>query len=154
MFKKVSLKVRLTALFLLMGLLPLLVVSGFSYRWSFLSVQEEVFTGLHVYLVSEKEQLEQSNQRKENIVAVLASSPFIINSLNILEDVEDATVPWLEQKEKVNTFLAEVMVRYGSVFIFITDSTGQAIYSTREGLVGINFSDRAYIQGALAGEIT
>ncbi|MCD5401180.1 hypothetical protein LR013_01100 [candidate division NPL-UPA2 bacterium] len=157
MFKRMNLKVRLIALFLLVGLVPLLVSSFLSYQQAATNIQEEVLLGLELYLEAEKELLELSNLDRERGVIALASYPLIYESLAALKGVEagqDAAALWLEREEMVTELLVEKVEAYGYDFIFITDSTGLVIYSTQEGVLGADFSGRAYIQGSLAGAVS
>ncbi len=157
MFKRMNLKVRLIALFLVVGLVPLLSLGFLSYNRAAINMREEILTGLEVYLAAEKEQLEQRNQAKENLVDVWSAVPVIYEGLTALkgsEEDQDAMTFWLEQKEKMDAMLLEVMERYGYAFIFITDSTGLAVYSTHEAIVGVDFSIRGYMQGSLGGAIS
>ncbi|GEM_PF-5925078 len=51
MFKKMSLKFKLIALFLLVGLVPMGVIALMSYNRAETEIREEVFTGLGMYSI-------------------------------------------------------------------------------------------------------
>ncbi len=170
MFKKlslrnVSLKFKLILLFLLIGLIPLLVVSLLSYNLSQDNIRDEVQSAMDMYAGLTDAGLESYFEEREGDATVLATTRDVYQSLNILEggehqgetigEVRDTSDPmWQSRLDTVDDLAPTALEEYGFAVVFLTDSEGRCVYSTEENLWYQDLSIRDYIQGSLGGNIT
>lgn len=156
MFKRMSLKVKLIALFLLIGLLPAIVISFLAYRSTAQQLREEVFNQLEMFATIVDQQLEEFYDGKEADVKVLASTRDVYQSLNVLKEAgwDTADSRWQERVNILDCLVSTAVQEFGYEFFFITPPDGKIIYSTHEQMLEADFSGRDYIQGALEGQAT
>ena len=74
LIKKMNLKVKLIMLFLLVGLIPVLIVSFVSYHRAAANIREEVSKSLSTFLALEKESLGDLSLQHEANARMLAIS--------------------------------------------------------------------------------
>ncbi len=155
-FKKWGLKTKLMVLFLVVGLIPLVIVGFLSYRSAEREIREEVFGALDMYAGLADAELESFFLEREGDVRVYANTSDIYQSMNVLQELDWDTdsEEWEENLENMENISETVVEEYGYDFVFITDLEGEAVYSTRDEVIGSNLYDRDYIQGALDGETT
>ena len=155
MFKRMSLKVKLIALFLMIGLIPAVAISFLSYRSTAEQLKKDAFNQLDMFAALSREQLEESMDGKEGAVEVMALTRNVYQSMNVLKDVGwDTTDPrWLERVEMLEEFAPTMVQKFNCDFFFVTSPAGEIVFSTYEEMVGDDLSVRNYIQEALAGNI-
>ena len=156
MFKKLSLKFKLIALFLLVGLVPVIVVGMLSYNRAQEEIRDEVYRAIDMYAAIADSQLDDYFLEREGDVTVLATTQDVYQSLNILRGVEGDTGDprWRERIGILDAFLGTVVEQYGYAFAFVTTPEGMVVYSTREEVMGADLSTRDYVEGGLGGRIT
>ena len=153
MLRKMSLKVKLIALFLLLGVVPLIVIGLVSYYSSQNEIREEVFKQLEMYSSLSKDTLDSYFEDIFYDAAVIAVTRDIYQSLNVLAEVDyDTGDPaWLERVEILDTLMIALAEDKGYKLVYMTDPQGTVVYSTDQGVMGHNVSDRNYVQDAMQG---
>ncbi len=165
LFKKMSLKVKLIALFLVVGLIPVLVISVLAYNNSQNNIRGEVLSAMEMYAGITDESLTSYFQEREGDARVLATTRDVYQSLYILQggahqgntigEPGDVTDPlWLSRMEILDDLAPTVLEEYGYADFFITDTDGRSVYATSSELRLADLSGRDYVQGSLSGRIS
>jgi methyl-accepting chemotaxis protein len=152
---KANLKVKFTALFLLIGLLPLIVVSVISYNNASNNIRDEVFNALDMFAGLTDAQISQYFAEREGDVQVYAASNNAIAALEALRvsGGNESDPGWLARKAALDRYSQIVKEEYGFVFVYVTDLNGRSVYSSNPTYEGLDFSNRTNVQGALSGQI-
>ncbi len=153
MFKKTSLKVKLIALFLLVGLIPVVVISFLSFYSSSRNSQEMAYDSMRMFAAVTGHSLEAFFKERQSDVKVLSTTRDVYNSMVILRDVgwDTAHPRWLERVNMLADLLPVAVKEYGYGFVFLTNPTGTVVYSTEASVIGADLSGRDYIQASLRG---
>ncbi|NMB36198.1 MAG: HAMP domain-containing protein, partial [Firmicutes bacterium] len=153
MFNKMSLKVKLIALFLLIGLVPAVVISFLAYNNTAKQLEEEAFSKLLMFGDLADQGLIDYIENREGELKTLAITSDVYQSLNVLKEVGgDTTDPlWLERAGILESLSSTVVQEFDYVFFFITSPEGEVVFSTHKEMQGVDFSGREFVQGALAG---
>ncbi len=156
MLRKMSLKFKLIALFLLVGLVPMGVIGLLSYNSAQGEIEQEAFEKLALFADLTDAQMEDYYAEREGDAVVLATARDLYQSLNILQEVEgDVNDPlWQERLDILDDLSASVLEEYGYVALFVTDDEGRAVYATDDQVWHADLSGRDYIQGSLDGDIS
>ncbi|MCK8816820.1 methyl-accepting chemotaxis protein [Natroniella sulfidigena] len=156
MLKKLSLKVKLIGMFLLIGLIPLGVVGVLSYQNAAESIEQEVLAQMDLFMELTTDQIEEYFEQVEADALLFSNTRDIYHSLDILEDHDwDLDHPeWLERVEMIEETVEELVAEKGYGFIFITDQEGRGIYSNHDQVMGADLSERNYVQSSLDGTRT
>lgn len=156
MFRRLSIKVKMVVLFLLVGLLPVVTIGIITYQQSSQNIEAEVFGAMDLYADSVDAKLEDYFAEREGDAQVLAVTRDVYQSLNTLRDANWATddLRWQERIDILDEFAAAVVSELGYAFIFLTNPDGIIVYSDREDLFGADISMRDYVQGAMQGQLT
>ena len=160
-----NLKVRMMIIFVLVGLIPLAGIGVISFTMASQNIEDEVHKGLDMYGDITKAQFGDYFQERYGDGKVLATTRDVYQSLNILQGGEhqgqviaivgDTTDPmWLARYALLEDLLPLAQQEYGLAQIFVTDPNGTVVYDTLGQLVGVDISDRDYIQGALGNRVT
>ena len=156
MFNKMSLKVKLMALFLLIGLVPAIVISLLAYRSTAQQLREEAFGQLGMFADLTNQGLADYIENREAELKTLAVTRDTYQSLNILREVggDTADPRWQERLEILESLSSTAMQEFNYAFFFITSDEGKVVFSTHKEMLGVDFSGRDFVQGALAGSTT
>ncbi len=155
MFKKMSLKVKLIALFLLIGLVPAVVISFLAYRSTAQQLREDAFKQLEIFADLTNQQIGEFLGSNEAQLKVLSVTRDIYQSLNVLNEVEgDTSDPrWLERVKILECISDKAMQELNIEIFLLTTDDGKAAFCSHGAVAtGQDFSDRDYVQGALAGQ--
>ena len=155
MFKKMSLKVKLIALFLLVGLVPVIAISVVSYNSASRNIQDEIETANHMFASLAEEQLDSYFNNISNNAVVLSTTRDVYQSMNILSeagwDIEDPR--WIERTEILDDISSSVLGEMGYALFYLTDPNGRVVYTSDPGFLGADLSTRQYVQDGLAGRV-
>ncbi len=153
MFKKMNLRFKLTLLFLLVGLIPMAVIGILAYTAAEREIRTEAFSAMNMYAGLVDEELESYFLEREGDARVFAGTQDVRQSLEVLREVGGDTnnSAWIQRLDTLENMGSLVVEEYGYAFVFITDPAGEAVYSTREEVIGANLIERDYIQGSLEG---
>lgn len=160
-----SLRVKLIALFLLIGVVPLAAIGVISYFMASQNIEDEVYSAMEMYAGLADEQLEQYFAERVGDAQVLATTTDVYQSLNILQGREymgralevpgDHTDPfWQERVRVLDDLIPTVVDSYGFGFIFLTDTDGTAVYDSLRQIEGADLSGRDYFQSSIQGRTT
>lgn len=154
MSKKMNLKVKFIAYFLLIGLLPVIIVSFISFFNFREVVKDEVLKSLDMLALSKSSAVADFFTERERQLQSFAAANYVFEPLNVLKNANwnGADQAWLEQRGKLAVYSQTFKERNGIAVIFLTDLAGKVIYSSGKNLEGSDFSQQEYIQGALTGE--
>ena len=154
MLRKISLKVKLTLLFLLIGLVPAVIISLITYQSMAQQLREEAFSQLQMFSEKTNQQIGDYIGSKEAEIEVLAVTRDVYQSVNIFREIDgDTSDPlWQERVEILEGLTSIAEEEFEVVSFLITSTDGKAIFCSDETVtVGQEFSGRDYVQGALAG---
>jgi len=160
-----NLKVKLTLLFLALGLIPVVIVGMFSYMRASDNIRDEVYAGMNMFAAVKDQEIEDFFHEREADARVFSTAGDVYQSLNILQGVEyqgetigeagDVNDPlWLDRRSILDNYLSIAQEQYGFQQIFITDPDGVVVYDTLGQIEGEDLSGRDYIQGSLNRETT
>ncbi|GEM_PF-156209 len=155
MFRKLSLRIKLLLLFLIMGLIPLTLIGVLSYQTAQNNIREEIYSGLGMFGGLVDRQIEAYFSEREADIRVLSTTRDIYQSMNILadDDYDIHAYWWQERQEVLDSFVPRVQEQYGFTFIFLMDPDGTAVYSSHEAILGAELGGRDYFQEALGGNL-
>lgn len=152
--EKLKLRAKLTALFLIVGLTPIVVISTLAYHNFSENIKTEIFLANQLFATSVENQLENYFVERKNNANVLANTQDVYQSVNVLREANwDTTDPnWQRAHVILNSVSNVVIEQFGYDYIFITNPQGKVIYSTKSEVMGANLADRDYVQKAIKGE--
>ena len=155
MLKNLSLKVKFIAMFLAIGLVPLIAVSLISYNTSSNNIRDEVNKSLDMFAGLINSQMDDYFTEREGDVQVFAASSNVIDALSALRAAggDETSEGWLSRKAILDRYTQIVKEEYDFIFVYVADTNGRAVYSSNPAYEGTDFSNRVNIQGALRGDI-
>ncbi len=151
---KMTIRKKLIALFVLIGLIPAIIVGILSLEQAKSNITEEIVAKSEMFGAFMKDIVtDYFEQRRENAMQ-LAASMELYQGLQVLsDDAFNLNNPeWIAYLEKISGSFKQAIDHYSYDLIFITDPTGKVIYSTNPALDGLDMSNRGYIQDALKGQ--
>lgn len=157
MFNKLRLGAKLAAVFILVSLIPLSLVSVFAYTQFRSAMKAQVHAAISAYSDSVREQLDSWIAKQRNDATVLSTTKDLREALAHLESMGwDAGRPeWLQMKTDALDPLGEVIAReYGYAFVFIMDPNGIGVWSNAKVIEGADLVTRDYFRGAIKGKVT
>ncbi len=160
-----SLRVKLIAFFLLVGIIPLAAVAVISYTMASQNIEDEVYSSMEMFAGLADEQMQQYFTEREGDARVLATTRDVYQSLNILqggehqgeviENIGDRSDPmWRARVSILDDLMPTVVDAYGFGFVFLTDTAGTIVYDSMREIEGADLSDRDYLQSSLEGRVT
>lgn len=154
MKKKGSLRTTLTVLLLMVGVIPLLIVSILSYVSFGAVVDFLVFYSLGVVSDMADSQLQDYFNGVEKETGVLTTSREVYQSMCVLEEAggDPGDPAWQEQVKLLDKFIPAAAGELGINRLLLTDPGGKVVYDTGADLVGNSLAHRDYIQAALKGD--
>jgi len=152
---KMNLKVKFTALFLLIGLLPVIIVSLFAYFDARRNIETEIFDGIGPVADLKSASLSAYFQEKEREVQNLAKTSYVLAPLIQLKSVnwDEADPLWLAGKNSLDVYAQTFKGKEGVLSFFVTNAAGKVVYSTEKAYQETDLSQREYIAGALGGKL-
>ena len=153
---KMNLKVKFTALFLLIGLLPVIIVSLFAYFDAQRNIETEIFDGIGPVADLKSASLSAYFQEKEREVQNLAKTSYVLAPLIQLKSVnwDEADPLWLAGKNSLDVYAQTFKGKEGVLSFFVTNAAGKVVYSTEKAYQETDLSQREYIAGALGGKLS
>ena len=164
-----SLRVKLIAFFLLVGIMPLAAIAVISYTMASQNIEDEVFSAIEMFAEITESQLNDYFTERYGDGRVLATTRDVYQSMNILmeegapgEDEEGTTgaagnlnhPAWQARVAILDDLMPVVAEEYGFTQIFLTDRDGRVVYDSLGRIVGTDLSERIYFQGAAGGRAT
>ncbi len=166
-----SLRYKLIALFLLIGIVPLAAIGVISYTLASQNIEDEVYSEINTFADLTEEQFEAFFNERYGDGRVLATTRDVYQSLNLLQiarteqavpddedENEDEVVGvdqvWSERVAILDDLIPVVKEEYGFPQVFITDEQGVVVYDSLDQVEGVDLSERDYLQGALNDRAT
>ncbi|MDW7685335.1 MAG: methyl-accepting chemotaxis protein, partial [Bacillota bacterium] len=142
-------------IFLLIGLIPVISVSLLSFTNAKTNIETEAYKALGMYAGLTDAQISSFLSERGGDASVYVSSDNVTKAMNALRAANwDETDPlWLSLKNDLSRFSSILVDEFGYSFVFLTDVTGRAVYSSQEGVEGADLSVRDYVQTSLRGEM-
>jgi len=170
MFKKMSLRMKLIVLFLVVGLISTLSIGLYSYNAASQNIEDEVYSAIDMFADITEERFEAFFAEREGDGQVLATTRDVYQSLNIYhgegreelvyetEEGEEVLIQeaddWQERISVLDTLMPVVAEEYGFSQLFLTSLEGEIIYDSQGQIEGTDLSTRDYLQGSLDGSAT
>ncbi len=153
MFKKIGLKRKLIALFLLVGLIPMVAIALFSYNSAKNELREGVFKQLEMYSKLSEETMEAYFEDIFHDANIVTNTRDVYQSLNILAETgyDTGDPAWRERTGILDNLMVSLAEDKGYKVVYLTNQEGTIVYSTDPGVMGDNISDRDYVQDAMQG---
>lgn len=153
---KMNLKVKFTFLFLLVGLLPVIIVSLLAYFDAQRNIQTEIFGGVCAVAELKSVAVPAYFQEKQRELQDIAKTSFVLAPLQQLKNANwDETDPlWLAGKDRLDAYAQTFKGKKGVLSFFVTNAAGKVVYSLTGAELEKDFSQREYIRGALAGQLS
>ncbi len=153
---KMNLKVKFTFLFLLVGLLPVIIVSLLAYFDAQRNIQTEIFGGVSAVAELKSVAVPAYFQEKQRELQGIAKTSYVLAPLQQLKNANwDETDPlWLAGKDRLDAYAQTFKGKKGVLSFFVTNAAGKVVYSLTGAELEKDFSQREYIRGALAGQLS
>ena len=150
----VSLKVKMIGLFLLVGILPLVVISFLNYQTASDNVRDEVLAKNNMYQELIGRELEEYFEFRKRNAELLAETPGVYQSFQVLieQNGDLSSTEWLEREVLLSEMVDSAVEKMDYMLMYFTDTEGNVIYSDHRDLIGLNMYNREYIQRAVQGE--
>ena len=165
-----SLKIKMIALFLLIGVVPLAAIGVISYYMASQNIEDEVYNAIDMFADISEEQFESFFNERAGDGRVLATATDVYESLNLLQaevvrDEEgqvtgggaggDVSSPvWRARLSVLNNLIPAAVREYGFSQVFLTDTEGTVVYDSLGQIEGTDLSGRGYLQDSLGGRAT
>ena len=157
MFKKMSLKLKLIMLFLLVGIVPVLII----FQVINVNVEEDIrykgFDTMEMYARLAESEIEDYFDERKGIANILSNTADVYQSLNILQEEEGdlSADDWVEREEILDEVARSAIDSLGILDLFLTDIEGIGVYAHEfEEHEGVDLSERDYIQSSLDGNLS
>lgn len=150
---KGSLRAILVILFLLVGVVPLLAVSVFSYVSFTNTAEAQAFNSLALFADLANSKLDDYFTGIEKESQVMVASRDVYQSMNILEQVggELGDPAWRERAAILDDFIPGAIKEFGFARVILTDADGMVAYDSGKDLNGSSLEHRDYFQAARKG---
>ncbi len=160
-----SLRFKLIALFLLIGIVPLAAIGVISYIMASQNIEDEVYSSMEMFAGLADEQMQQYFTERVGDARVLSSTSDVYESLNVLQGREymgqvievpgDRSDPlWQARVRLLDILMPTVVESYGFGFVFLTDANGIIVYDSNRETEGGDLSGRDYFQSSISGRTT
>jgi len=148
-----SLRVKLAFLFLIIGIIPVLVISLFYYQMARDNLEEEIYTRLSLFADLVDARLYSYFVERVSDGRVLAATGEIYQSLNDLENIVGGinSEEWKQKQETIDRMVRVASREYGYLQIYITDTDGIVVYDSRGLFNGFDYLEESHVRNALTG---
>ena len=156
MFNRMNLGTKLIAVMLLVGLLPLLGISVFSYLRSDQALRSEAQAKLEIFANLTSEYMQEYFNARVNSTVILARTRDVYQSMNILISVagNQADAAWQERVKILDGSLPTIQQANNYAMVSILDEAGITVFTTLKSALGADLNDRPYFKTAMQGQNT
>jgi len=153
---RMNLKVKFTVLFLLIGLLPVIIVSLLAFSDARRIIETEIFDGLGAVAELKSKAVPANFQEKESELQALGKTSYVVTPLKLLKSVnwDEADPLWLAEKNRLDAYAQTFKGKDGVLLVFVTNAAGKVVYSSGTAYAAADFSEHESIKGALAGQLS
>ena len=154
--KNLSMKLKLSVLFLITGLVPILLITFLVYQSASSELESSVLKSNVVFSTLTKDQLTSYFEERKGDGAVIAGSASVTESLRVLLNPQSDVGEKRESEKVLEAFVLQAVESFDYANVFITNANGKVVYSAtmKEALTAADLSTRDYIKGALSGRQT
>lgn len=154
--KNLKIRHKLMILAIIVGLIPLALLSISNVYLSNSIIKDEVHSKNNVFANGVEEKLENYLQGVIGNGKILASSEDIFNGIILYNTQGKSSPEWFGKYNTFNETLRRASEAYGYTDIFLTDNKGQGIFAadSKGSIEGKDISQRTYIQSSLGGSAT
>ncbi len=153
LLRKASLKGKLVALFIAIGIIPMIAASVFAFINASNNLRAQVQTTNLVFSSMTEDQLEDFFDGIMKNTVVVATTRDIYQSLNILEsgnlNLNDSR--WAERVEILDNLIPRIISELDYSLVYLTDRNGRVVATSDHGFMSADLSGREYSQAALKG---
>ena len=151
-----NLRKKFMLLFLLVGIVPLLIVSILLYNNANNEIEDKIYNSMKMYGSITDNELEKYFSKKEGDIRVFARTSKVYQSLNILKEIDKSieSSRWQERIDSLDKLVPHFVKEYGFACGYITDTEGKVVYSTTDNIpLGTDIASRDYIKESLKGDL-
>lgn len=154
--KNLSMKNKLIIMAILIGLVPMIIISSMAYNTAKRELETAAFQKNEVFAELTTEQLNETFKAIEDNAGILSASSSLAEKIKIYNKKYVSGIEKTMAERVFKTYLLRADDAYNYTAIFLTNNNGKIVYSTKEEkkLVGADLSSRIYINDALSGEGT
>ncbi|MGI6038063.1 MAG: methyl-accepting chemotaxis protein [Limnochordia bacterium] len=146
---------RLFLLTIIVGALPLLVLSTYNYFQATELLEEGIYAQAALYRDILTARIEDFFIQHRQNAQVLAGAGEITAGLTYYSQIGSyAHREWLSYLPTLENFSRLVLEQYGYSQIFLTDPQGIIVFASDGGIMGTDISQRDYLQSSLGGRPT
>jgi hypothetical protein len=155
-FERLNFSAKLILVMLLLGLIPLTLLSYFTLNTSQKDIYQLAVNKLSKYGTLKRQSLEDWIQRGVSELTIMASSQDIYQSLNLLKanGWNRNSSAWKARLEAMDRFITTSTRQFDLPAVTIIGGNGIIAYSTRKNDAGINMSNRPYFKQTMQGSVT
>jgi methyl-accepting chemotaxis protein len=151
LFKNLRLNAKLIAIILILGMLPFIVISCFSYYLAQAALSSSEASKLKVFAINKESSITSYLNNKLANIKTIAASPNIYQSMNLLKSTgwNIDSPGWKEQLSASDTFLAGIVRDLKITSVFMANENGIVVNAPTKSTIGADLSQRPYIKKAL-----
>lgn len=149
-----NLRIKLTIIFLLVGLIPLLVIGFVSYSSYKTNIEDEIYKSMDMYVSRSAKELESYFSERASETRILARTTDIYESMHALEEMglDTGDPSWNSYKKKIDVVARASVDEHGYTSVVLTDKWGNCVYDSSYTLEGSDLFGHDSIHWALGGE--
>ncbi|KNF07313.1 methyl-accepting chemotaxis sensory transducer [Gottschalkia purinilytica] len=154
MLKKLNMGKKLVAMFILVGLIPILIIGYFVSTRVNENVEKDVLKNSTAFSQIIEEELDTFFIDFENDTKVVGENKYVLDALLFLEKNSIESEEWKKHYKILENYLPETQKKLEYDQFFITDMNGTVAYSTnsKDVIENLNIKERWYIAEALEGK--
>lgn len=158
LFKRLKLMPKMIALFLVIGLLPMLLMLVLSLTMADEALTDGIESQISIFHKQQQDHLEDWFELQRNVAVTIAAARDVYDSLTSYykdgrwQTEEEETIWERRNKEILIPHLERVCTRYGFEMISIVNRQGIVFTGTDSNFLRTDLSNRDYFRKALAGQ--
>lgn len=151
--KNLKFRTKLITMFIITGLIPIMLLSVFLQDRTSSQLRNEVLNENKTFFTLKKEAINNYFNERFADGQVLSETKNVVEGLNLIAEQGEESIEWRQHYKEIESLLNTVTEQYGFSDIFITDKKGHVIIASKykEGLEGMDFSNRQYVKKGLSG---
>jgi len=152
--KKRTLSSKIILLILVVGIIPMVLISLLFLILSQQSLREEIDKASRIYLEQTESLLDQFFSTTRAQIGYLSTINNPINAVRQFGQVSGDSEAWKTTRVALDAFAKKVETEFGYTQLLITDLKGAVIYDSLNQVEGQSYQQRDSIRGALGGTTT
>jgi len=157
LFARMKLMPKMVALFLVIGLMPMLIILLFSFSIANQSLTQEIEAKIQIFYEQQETIFQNWFESQRDVAETVATTRDIYESLNYYMDgqhlTDGETFLWNTRNREVLTpLLQKLATQYDFQFVTVLDRNGRVISASDPERLNDNLSGRDYFEKALLGQ--